>query len=182
MKTCFNCQDRYHYVAMCPNENRKDHGGRLVLKKASMSTSPSKKPFFKKNPPNKKPPSRMVLVTREEYMSGGESDEEETSSDVVAIAIASSTSPSLFESTNENLPIQSAKCLMAKGTEVSSPFSSKAINELDDLMSLRVKKENVALHRFMSNLQGETKIRFEALMSDYGRIQEELDENERLAR
>ena len=30
MKICFNCQDRFHYVAMCPYENREDHGGRLV--------------------------------------------------------------------------------------------------------------------------------------------------------
>ena len=137
MKTCVNCQDRYHYVAECPYENREEHGGRLVLKNASKF--PSKKPFFKKNLPNKKPPSRMVLVTREEYMSGGESDEEETTSEVAAIAITSSTSPSLFESPNENIPIQSAKCLMAKATEVSSPSLSKTTNEMDDLMSLRVK-------------------------------------------
>ena len=97
-------------------------------------------------------------------------------------AITSSTSPSLFESPNENIPIQSAKCLMAKATEVSSPSPSKTINEMDDLMSLKVKEENVALDRFMTNLQGEAKKRFEALMSDYGRIQEELDEKERLER
>ena len=41
MKTCFNYQDRYHYVAECPYENREEHGGRLILKNASRL--PSKK-------------------------------------------------------------------------------------------------------------------------------------------
>ena len=100
-------------------------------------------------------------------MSGGESDEEEPTSEVAAIAIASSTPSSLFESPNENVPIQSAKCLMAKATEVSSPSPSKTINEMDDLMSLKVKEENVSLDRFLTNLRGEAKIRFESLLSDY---------------
>ena len=68
---------------------------------------------------------------------------------------------------------------MAKHTEVSSPSSSKTINEMNDLMSLRVKEENVALDRFLTNLRGEAKIRFESLLSDYGQIQEEIDEKER---
>ena len=180
MKTCFNCQDRFHYVAECPYENREEHGGRLILKNASRL--PSKKPIFKKNFPNKKSPSRMVLVTREEYLSGIETDEEETTNELAAIAISSSSTPSLFESPNENIPNQSAKCLMVKATEVSSSSHSKTINEMDDIMSLRVKKENVAWDRFMTNLQGEAKERFEAIMSDHGRIQEELDEKERLER
>ena len=98
-------------------------------------------------------------------MYGGESDEEETTSEVAAIAITSSTSSYLFESPNENVPIQSAKCLMVKATEVSPSSTSKTMNEMDDLISLRIKEENVALDRFMTNLQGEAKKRFEALMS-----------------
>ena len=71
---------------------------------------------------------------------------------MAAIAIASSTSASLFETPNENVSIQSAKCLMAKATEVSSSSSPKTMNEMHDPISLGVKEENVALDRFMTNL------------------------------
>jgi len=36
-RTCFNCQDRHHFVRECPFENREDHGGKLIRKDASKS-------------------------------------------------------------------------------------------------------------------------------------------------
>ena len=180
MKTCFNCQDQFHYVAKCPYKNREEHGGRLIRKEAS-SSSPTK-PYFKKFNPNKKLPSK-VLVVREEYMSGDESDEEETTtSEVAALAIASSTTPSLFESPNDNVTTKSATCLMAKLSEVSPSLPPKTMNEMHEFMSLRVKEENVALDFLMTNLQGESKIRLEILMSQYGIAQDLLKEKGRLER
>ena len=134
-----------------------------------------KKPFFKKNTSNKKPSSRIVLVTQEEYLSNDDEEEEETTSEVAAIAIASSSSPSLFESPNENLPTQSARCLMAKGNEVSSSHSSKTMNETHDLASLREQEESIAFDLSMSNLRGESKMHFETLLSQYGEAQHLLE-------
>ena len=67
VRSCFNCQDKYHFIAECPYGNREDHGGKLIPKEKSKI--PRKKPFFKKNTFNKKPSSRIVLVTQEEYLS-----------------------------------------------------------------------------------------------------------------
>ena len=134
-------------MADCPFENREHHGGKLVRKDKSKDAH--RKPFFKKNATNKKPP-RIVLLAQEEYSSG---EEEETTSEVAAIAIASSSSPFLFESPNENVSNPSARCLMANATEVSSSPSPKTMN---DATSLRVKEEIVAFDRFITNLQGET--------------------------
>src|SRR5664279_5571725 len=173
VRSCFNCQEKYHFVAECPYENREDHGGRLISKDKSKMTR--KKPFFKKNTSNKKPASRIVLVTQEEYLSNDDEEEEETTSEVAAIAIASSSSPSLFESPNENLPTQSARCLMAKGNEVSSSHSSKTTNETHDLASLREQEESIAFDLFMSNLRGESKMHFETLLSQYGEAQHLLE-------
>src|SRR5664279_1510226 len=172
VRSCFNCQDKYHFIAECPYENREDHGGKFILKDKSKMTR--KKPFFKKNTSNKKPSSRIVLVTQEEYLSNDE-EEEETTSEVAAIAIASSSSPSLFESPNENLPTQSARCLMAKGNEVSSSHSSKTMNETHDLASIREQEEIIAFDLFMSNLRGESKMHFETLLSQYGEAQQLLE-------
>ena len=172
VRTCFNCQDRYHFVAECPFENREEHGGKLIRKDASKITK--KKPFFKKNP-NKKPTTRMVLVTEEEYSSGSEDEEEETTNALAAIAIASSPPPSLFDSPNENAPIQ-ATCLMAKGPEVHSHSSPKTMNDMDDIASLKVKEEFVAFDVFCANLQGEAKKHFEALLSQYGEAHELLEQ------
>src|SRR5664279_3009220 len=173
VRSCFNCQDKYHFIAECPYENREDHGGKIVLKDKSKMTR--KKPFFKKNTSNKKPSSRIVLVTQEEYLSNDDEEEEETTSEVAAIAIASSSPPSLFESPNENLPTQSARCLMAKGSEVSSSHSSKTMNETHDLASLREQEESIAFDLFMSNLRGESKMHFETLLSQYGEAQHLLE-------
>ena len=59
VRSCYNCQDKYHFVAECPFENREHHGGELVRKDKSKDTH--KKHFFKKNAINKKPP-RIVLL------------------------------------------------------------------------------------------------------------------------
>ena len=102
------------------------------------------------------------MLTQEEY-SSKEEEEEEPTSEVVAIAITSSPSPSLFESPNENVPNTSAKCLMAKTIEVTST-PIPITKTMNDVTSLRVKEEMVALDYFMTNLQGESKKHFEALI------------------
>ena len=35
MRVCYNCDDKFHFVAECPYERREDHNGRLVLKDKS---------------------------------------------------------------------------------------------------------------------------------------------------
>ena len=94
---------------------------------------------------------------------------------MASIAIASSSPPSFFESPNENLPNKSVRCLMAKATEVSHSSTSKTQNEKHDVASLSVEDEIASLDLFMANLQGEGKIHFEALMSQYGESQELLE-------
>ena len=121
-------------------------------------------------------------MTREEYISGDEDSDEEESAEVAAIAITSSSSPSLFESPNEDAPTTSATCLMAKATEVISSSTPKTINDMHDHIGLRIKEENVALDRFMSNLKGEAKSRFESLLRDFGMAQDLLEEKGRLER
>jgi hypothetical protein len=137
VRTCYNCNDRFHFVAECPYEKREDHGGKLILKRKTKSQS--KKPFVKKGGPKKKQP-KFVFLTQEEY-SASESDEEETSTSEMATITTTSTSPkSLFESPNEDSPIKNVKCLMAKSSEVSpTPYSSiskKNDASLSDLASL----------------------------------------------
>src|SRR5664279_4086102 len=178
VRSCYNCQNQFHFVAECPFENREDHGGKLVPK--DKSKIPRKKPFFKKNTSNKKP-SRIVLLTQEEYSSD---EEEETTTEVAAIAITSSPSSSLFESPNENVTNKSERCLMEKASEVSSTLTSisKTMNEMNDITSLKAKEEIVALDYFMANLQGESKKNFETLMSQYGEAQILLEEKGRIER
>ena len=84
-------------------------------------------------------------MTREEYISGDEESEDQQSTEVAAIAITSSTSPSLFESPNEDVPTTSATCLMAKATEVISSSSPKTINDMNDHIGLRIKEEKCCL-------------------------------------
>ena len=149
MRTCYNCQDRFHFVAECPFEKREDHGGKLIPK--DKSKVPRKKPFAKKNTTNKKP-SRIVLLTQEQYSSGEEEEEEqETPSGVASIATTSTPPSSLFDSPNENLPNKNINCFMARASEVSSSttFISKTKNaKMDDLASLKAKEEVVALDFF----------------------------------
>ena len=63
---------------------------------------------------------------------------------------------------------------MANATEVSSS-PSPSPQAMNDAISLRVKEEIVAFDRFITNLQGETKKPFEALMGQYGEAQEMLE-------
>ena len=86
---------------------------------------------------------------------------------MAGIAIASSPTPSLFESPNENVSTSSARCLMAKADEVSSSLTPIAMSNIDDPTSLEVKKELVALDHFIANMQGETKKHVETLMGQY---------------
>ena len=165
LRTCFNCSSRLHFIAECPYEPREKNAGRLVRK--DKSKSPNKKPFFNKKFSNKK--SRIVLVAQEECSSDDDEEEEESTSEVAAIAIASPSSSSLFESPNENAPTRNAKCLMAKATEVSSSTSSKTLDTMHDVASLCVEDKNATLNRFMANLKGETKIHFEGLLKQIGR-------------
>lgn len=91
-RTCYNCQDKFHFVAECPYEKREENGGRLILKdKSKMPPKKAyvknKRAFFKKKAP------RIVLMTQEEYPTEDEdeSEEEETPNEVAAIATTSTT-------------------------------------------------------------------------------------------
>ena len=163
-KTCYNCHNKNHFIRDYPCENREQHGGRLVQKDHAKLIQ--KKPVLKKKPFFKKAP-RIVLVAQEEYPSEDSDEEGETTTEVAALAIASATSTSLFESPNENLFTNNARCLMAHATEVS-PSNLKVTPEIDDQTSLVIKKELVAFDTFLANLQGETKKHVEALMRQVG--------------
>jgi hypothetical protein len=181
VRTCYNCNDRFYFVAECPYKKREDHGGKLILK--SKTKSPSKKPFVKKGGPKKKQP-KFVFLTQEEY-SRSESDEEETSTSEVAAIATTSTPPALlFESPNEDSIIKNIECLMAKSSEVS-PTPSSSISKtndasLNDLASLRVKEEIIAFDDYVSSVEGVHKLHFESLLSQYGKTLEKLDEQMRL--
>ena len=71
MRVCYNCDDKFHFVAECPYERREDHNGRLVLKDKSKITK--KKPFVKKKKFNKKQ-TKVVLLNKEEEYSTGEEE------------------------------------------------------------------------------------------------------------
>src|SRR4051812_29604887 len=177
LRTCFNCGDRYHFVASCPYEKIEDHGGKLVLK--NTLKAPYKKPFIKKKPINKKS-GEIVLITHEEYSSDNEDDEdeeEETSHGVAALATTSTPTFSLFDSPNENSPTKNVTCLMARGTEVSSSSHSTPLDndELADEMSLDVKKELISFDEFMTNLKGDAKLHFENILDQLSHTQELLD-------
>ncbi|KAM0887545.1 hypothetical protein ACQ4PT_028956 [Festuca glaucescens] len=117
-RSCFNCGDKFHFIAECPYENRETRGGRLIPKNKGKDTqAPNKRPFVK-NKKNRRP-SRIVLLTQEEYSSednDNESDEEETSKELAAIATTSTPSSSLFEYPNENPHIKNAHCFMARSS------------------------------------------------------------------
>ena len=133
------------------------------------------KPFFKKAP-------RIVLVAQEEYPSEESDDEEiEPTTEVATLAIASTSSVSLFESPNENLSTNNASCFMAHISEVS-PTTPKAVPDIDDHASLVIKKELVAFDTFMANLQGETKKHVESLMRQVGTADCLLEEKAKIER
>jgi hypothetical protein len=184
-RSCYSCNDKYHFIAECPYERREDHGGKLIPKTKVTFKKP---PYKNKKNFNNKKQSRIVLLTQKEYSFGDGDDEEEdeeTSNGVTAIATTSTPSSSLFESPNENPPTKNAHCLMARSSEVSSPTSSltKSKNSRDDdYDSLKVKQEIVEFNHFLSNLQGVTKKHVEALMSRLGQLQELYDDKCRIER
>ncbi|KAK1631946.1 hypothetical protein QYE76_006261, partial [Lolium multiflorum] len=125
-RSCYNCDDKRHFIAECPYENRELHNGRLIPKdkskdtKGKYSKAPNKK-FYNNKTKKGKRPSRVVLVTREEYSSdeveSSSGDEgEESSKEVAAIATTNIPSSSLFESPNENPHIKNAHCFMARSS------------------------------------------------------------------
>ncbi|KAK1610293.1 hypothetical protein QYE76_033966 [Lolium multiflorum] len=107
-RSCYNCDDKRHFIAECPYENRELHNGRLIPKdkskdtKGKYSKAPNKK-FYNNKTKKGKRPSRVVLVTREEYSSdevessSGDEDEE-SSKELAAIVTTNIPSSSLFES------------------------------------------------------------------------------------
>jgi hypothetical protein len=107
---------------------------------------------------------------------------------MAAIAIVCTPSSSLFNSQNENVIITNHKCLMAKASEVTSsptPASShsKSIS-MDDVSSLKIKKELVSRDEFIANMKGQTTVYVETLMCQLGEARDtikEKDEFERLA-
>ncbi|KAK1626095.1 hypothetical protein QYE76_000410 [Lolium multiflorum] len=132
-RSCFNCGDKYHFIAECPYENRETRGGRIIPKdKSKDSKVPNKRPFIKDK--KNKMPSRIVLLTQEEYSSednNSDSAKEETSKEVAAIATTSTPSSSLFESPNENLHIKNEHCFMAR----SSMDTSFVLSTLEEYTS-----------------------------------------------
>src|SRR4051812_48338400 len=181
LRTCLNCGERLHFVAECPYQSREDNGGRLIFK--DKSKAPRKKQFVKKNAPFKKQP-KIVLVAQEEYSSGSEDEDKDDSSQEVAAIATTSTSTSLFDSPNENIINKNATCLMARSSEVTSSNSSfpKAMIDMDDPTSLKVKEEIISLDYFYTNLQGEHKVRFEALMDQLAQNEALLEEKGRIER
>ncbi|KAK1685598.1 hypothetical protein QYE76_046446 [Lolium multiflorum] len=123
-RSCYNCNDKHHFIDECPYENRETHGGRLIPKdkskdsKGKYSKPPNKK-FYNKNKKSKRP-ARIVLVTKEEYSSdeieSASDDEEESSREVAAIVTTNIPSSSLFDSPNENPQFKNAHCFMARST------------------------------------------------------------------
>ncbi|KAK1694672.1 hypothetical protein QYE76_011369 [Lolium multiflorum] len=125
-RSCYNCDDKRHFIAECPYENREDHNGRLIPKDKSKDSkgkylkAPNKK-FYNIKTKKGKRPSRVVLVTREEYSSdevesSSDDEDEESSKEVAAIVTTNIPSSSLFESPNENTLIKNAHCFMARST------------------------------------------------------------------
>ncbi|KAK1647636.1 hypothetical protein QYE76_065441 [Lolium multiflorum] len=125
-RSCYNCDDKRHFIAECPYENRENHNGRLIPKdkskesKGKYSKAPNKKFYNNKTKKGKRPP-RVVLVTREEYSSdevesSSDDEEEESSKEVAAIVTTNIPSSSLFESPNENPHIKNAHCFMARSS------------------------------------------------------------------
>ncbi|KAK1650742.1 hypothetical protein QYE76_068547 [Lolium multiflorum] len=121
-RSCYNCDDKRHFIAECPYENRELHNGRLIPKdkskesKGKYSKTPNKKFYNNKTKKGKRHP-KVVLVTREEYSSdevaSSSDDEEGSSKEVAAIVTTNIPSSSLFESPNENPHIKNAHCFMA---------------------------------------------------------------------
>ena len=120
-------------------------------------------------------------MAQEEYPSEDSEEEVEPTTEMAALAIASTSLVSLFESPNENLSTNNASCFMAHITEVSST-PPKAVPNIDDQTSLAIKKELVAFDTFVANLQGETKNHVESLMRQVGIVDCLLEEKAKIER
>ncbi|KAK1630548.1 hypothetical protein QYE76_004863, partial [Lolium multiflorum] len=125
-RSCYNCDDKRHFIAECPYENRELHNGRLIPKdkskesKGKYSKAPNKKFYNNKTKKGKRHP-KVVLVTREEYSSdeleSSSSEEgEESSKELAAIVTTNTPSSSLFDSPNENPHNKNAHCFMARSS------------------------------------------------------------------
>jgi hypothetical protein len=105
---------------------------------------------------------------------------------MAAIAIVSIPPTSLFNSQNENAIVINHKCLMAKATEVtSSPTLSSSHSKsisMDDVNSLKIKKELVSCDEFIANMKGQTKVYFETLMCQLGDAHDTIKEKEEFER
>jgi hypothetical protein len=180
VRNCYNCGDKNHFIAECPYEKREENGRRLFRKDRSKYSI--NKYFLNKNKSNNKKVPTRVLVVHEEYESGGDHDHDNKSSEeagVSAITTTSTPAISLFGASNENLSTAKHKCLMAKATEVSpKPITKPFTPTSHDANSLKVKNEVVALDEFLTNMQGDTKKNFEALMCQLGEAQELIEQKE----
>src|SRR3954464_8014871 len=176
IRTCFNCGNVSYFVADCPYEKREDYGGKLIRK--DKSKSPLNKNFVKKKPPR-------AFVAQEEYFSDNEDNEEGdeiVATAIVAIAMESSPSSSLFNSPNEN-PHIIHKCLMAKTTTVTpplKPFTSTNPSLLDCVEEKEEPKiqEGNEFELFISKLKGEAKRHFVALLEQLGGAHAHIEELE----
>jgi hypothetical protein len=171
VRHCYICGGIKHFIAECPYENKEDHEDRLIPKRRSSKFSSSKKHGNKDD----KKKGEKLFVAQEEYDSGSEGDDDseyEESGEMAAIAIVSTPPTSLFNSQNENAIVNNHKCLMAKATEVRSSSTpslshSKSIS-MDDVSSLKIKKELVFCDEYIANMKGQTKVYFEILMCQLG--------------
>ncbi|KAK1604664.1 hypothetical protein QYE76_028337 [Lolium multiflorum] len=158
-RSCYNCDDKRHFIAECPYENRELHNGRLIPKdkskdtKGKYSKAPNKK-FYNNKTKKGKRPSRVVLVTKEEYSSdevgssSSEDEEEESSKEVAAIATTNNPSSSLFESPNENphirMHIASWQGRTSRGT---SRRRARADRSSDEFVSNAPRKSTSSRHK-----------------------------------
>ncbi|KAK1647634.1 hypothetical protein QYE76_065439 [Lolium multiflorum] len=125
-RSCYNCDDKRHFIAECPYENRELHNGRLIPKdkskesKGKYSKAPNKKFYNNKTKKGKRHP-KVMLVTREEYSSdevesSSSEESEESSKELAAIVTTNIPSSSLFDSPNENPHNKNAHCFMARSS------------------------------------------------------------------
>ncbi|KAK1603671.1 hypothetical protein QYE76_027344 [Lolium multiflorum] len=129
-RSCYNCDDKRHFIAECPYENRELHNGRLIPKDKSKDTKgkyskASNKKFYNNKIKKGKRHPRVVLVTREEHSSdeveSSSSEEgEESSKELAAIVTTNIPSSSLFDSPNENPHNKNAHCFIARIFDVAS--------------------------------------------------------------
>jgi hypothetical protein len=184
IRHCYNCGGIKHFIAECPYENKEDYGGRFIPKRRSSK-------FSSKNQGNKEDEKKgqRLLGAHEEYDSRSEDDDEsqdEESGEMATVAIVSSLSTSLFDSQNDNSTITNHKCLMAKATEVTpSPTPSSSHFEsifMDDVSSLKIKKEHVSCDEFLANLKGHTKVYFDTLVCQFGDAHDTIKEKEEFER